>query len=111
MSETLLIPIKIEANLRWMVSHTKSGMLVAVCPPLGLVSQGKDQYDLSQNIQESLQLVMNDLLHTGELPEFLRTHGWRASGLPSTPTKARVPFEVPFQLIQQAQNDPARAAH
>jgi hypothetical protein len=113
MPETLTIPVKIEANLQWVVTQTKSGMLVGVCEPLGLVSQGRDQFDLSQNIQESLQLMLNNLLRSGKLDAFLRTHGWRASAIPQGPTNARVPFDVPFQLIQQQaqQNGPARAAH
>ena len=112
MAEPLPIPIRIEANLQWQVTQTKSGVLVGICPPLGLSSQGHDQFDLSQNIQEALQLMMNELLRSGELNSFLRSHGWRASGVPRAPTNARVPFDVPFQLIQQAQqNGPARAAH
>jgi len=111
MPERLPIPIKIEVNLAWNVTRTRSGMLVGSCEPLGLVSEGKDEFDLSQNIQESLQLVMNELLRSGELDGFLRSHGWRASALPVGPTKARVPFEVPFQLIRQAQSDSARAAN
>lgn len=112
MAEPLPIPIRIEANLQWMVTQTRSGTWVGVCPPLGLSSEGSDQFDLSQNIQEALQLMMNELLRSGELDTFLRSHGWRASGVPRVPTNARIPFEVPFQLVQQqAQNGPARAAH
>jgi predicted RNase H-like HicB family nuclease len=112
MAETLPKPIRIEANIAWMVTHAAdSGLLVGVCEALGLVSQGVDEYELSQNIQESLQLVMNDLLRSGELDGFLRSHGWSASALPVRPTNARVPFDVPFQLVAQAQDDPARAAH
>ena len=112
MANDLPIPIKIHANLTWIVTRSDTGLLVAACEPLGLVSQGTDEYELAQNIQESLQLVMNNLLHSGELDGFLRSHGWRASALPARPTDARVPFDVPFQLIaQQAQNGPARAGH
>lgn len=113
MSEQLPIPIRIDARLQWMVTKTRSGMLVGVCDPLGLVIQGTDEYDLSQNIQESLQLMMNDLLRSGELHGFLRSRGWQALGIPRQPTSARVPFEVPFELIQQQaqQNGPTRAAH
>jgi len=113
MPESLPIPIRIDANLQWLVTQTKSGMFVGVCEPLGLVSQGSDQFDLSQNIQESIQLMLNQLLRSGELDRFLRTHGWRASAIPTGPTDARVPFDVPFQLIrrQAQQNGPPRAAH
>ncbi|HEV2268994.1 MAG TPA: hypothetical protein VGR92_06015 [Steroidobacteraceae bacterium] len=114
MADPVPIPIRIEVNLQWQVTTTGSGMLVGICPPLGLSTQGQDQFDLSQNIQEALQLMMNELLRSGELDSFLRGHGWRASGVPRQPTNARVPFDVPFQLVQQQQeqrNGPARAAH
>ena len=107
-----MFPIKIKAKLQWVVTRTPSGALVGVCAPLGLASQGKDQLDLWLNIQESLQLVLNDLLRNGELDEFLRVRGWRVmTSLPSKASVGPVPFDVPFELISQAQHDSARAAH
>ena len=42
MPEKLPIPIRIEANLQWMVTQTRSGMFVGVCEPLGLTRADVD---------------------------------------------------------------------
>jgi predicted RNase H-like HicB family nuclease len=96
--------IKIDTKLQWLVSKTPSGAYVAVCPPLGIASQGTDQVDLWLNIQESIQLVLNDLLVNGELHSFLRDKGWKAVPVPRRRGDSPYPFEVPMELVMQRQS-------
>lgn len=105
--------IKIETKLLWMVAQQPSGALVAECEALGLVSEGSNRLDLWQNINESIQLVMNNLLRCGELDDFLRSHGWKSVPVPGDATDGPVPFEVPIELVhqEQARRDSARAAY
>jgi hypothetical protein len=106
-----MLIIKVETQLQWKVQQTKSGSFVAVCEPLGLASEGVDQLDLWMNIQESINLVLNDLLKNGELGTFLQSKGWKSTTLPRQHT-GPYPFEVPIELVmQQAQRGTARAAH
>jgi predicted RNase H-like HicB family nuclease len=106
-----MIVIKVETQLQWQVRRTRSGSFVAVCEPLGLASEGTDQLDLWMNIQESINLVLNDLFKNGELQTFLQSKGWKTTSLPREHASGPYPFEVPIELImQQAQRGPARAA-
>lgn len=107
--------IKIETRLQWMVTETANGRYVAFCDPIGLTTEGNDQVDLWMNIQESIQLLLNDLLKNGELEGFLRDRGWRSTLSDREQHDGRfpVPFEVPFELIAAQQNhrDKAPAPH
>jgi predicted RNase H-like HicB family nuclease len=104
--------IKIDTSLQWLVTKTPSGSFVAICHPLGLASEGTDQVDLWMNIQESIQLVLNDLLKNGELDAFLREKGWKAMPVLTRNSRGPYPFEVPIELVmqKQARRGPARAA-
>lgn len=105
--------VKIEANIEWQVTKTPGGTLVAVCDSLGLTSEGADDLDLWLNINESMQLVLNNLLQCGELNQFLHARGWRAKTEIRSHGDSRIPFDVPFELIKQQQNrrDSARTPH
>jgi len=73
--------------------------------------QGSSLDDLYVNISEAVQLVMNDLLRSGELDQFLRDHGWTAMPLVQGQPVGVTPvtFDVPIELVIQAQRDSARA--
>jgi len=105
------ISIQVNGRVQWAVSRSPEGEFVALCAPLGLAMQGSSLDDLYANISEAVQLVMNDLLRAGELDQFLRDHGWTA--MPFAPNQvigvAPVAFDVPIELVIQAQRDSARA--
>lgn len=106
------IAFKVQANLQWQVRQTKTGAFVGTCEPLGLATEGVDPLELYLNANESVQLVMNDLLKTGQLDSFLRERGWRVISRPQGTVTGPVPFEVPMELVaQQAQRDPSRSAY
>lgn len=73
-----------EANRHW----------IAECPSLKLVVEGDSWQDLMASIDETLDLMLKDLLQTGELDQFLRAHGWQLmQRIPGSRTRFR--FDIP----------------
>jgi predicted RNase H-like HicB family nuclease len=103
------IAIQVHGKIQWTVSQTQTGGFLAVCEPLGLAMEGDSLDDLYRNLSEAIQLVMNDLLRSGELDQFLRARGWHATPTQNVPTTGPVAFNVPVELLIQAQRDSARA--
>lgn len=102
--------IRVNAKVQWLVSRSSEGNFVAMCEPLGIAMEGSSLDDLYANISEAIQLVMNDLLRSGELDEFLREKGWTAVPIPrGARGDGPIPFEVPIELVMQAARDSARA--
>ena len=105
-----VVTIQIQGQIQWSVSQSAEGRYVAVCEPMGIAMEGATLDDLVANINESIQLVMNDLLRSGELDDFLRAQGWRtAATVKRSHTGGPVSFDVPIHLVMQAQRDSARA--
>ncbi len=72
---------------------------VAVCDPLALTVQGETWRALMESISDTLDLIFKDLLESGELDRFLKTHGWKRGEIPPKPAKVR--FDVPFVVNKQ----------
>jgi predicted RNase H-like HicB family nuclease len=103
-----IIKIELNAQLQWQIGRSASDHWIGVCRPLGLTMEGDSLDDLFQNINQSIQLLMVDLLETGELDEFLRSRGWRA--LPANPhQQGPVEFDVPYNLLVNTARDSARS--
>jgi len=101
----------IQGKVQWNVSEQESGRFVAVCEPLGVALEGNDMNDLHACIREAIQLVMTDLLNSGQLESFLLARGWRPSHALPNPGQEPVFFEPPIELlIQRSARDRARAA-
>ena len=93
------ITIEVESTLHWTAVHTESGVWVAECEALGLTMEGDSLDDLHGVIGEACGTLFADLIEDDELDEFLRSRGWRASGLPDAPAGQEVEFEVPWRLV------------
>ena len=99
--------IHVEAKIQWNVAQTPSGDWIAYCQPLNLTMSGFSLDDLYVNIRDALQLLMEDLLESGELDKFLYQRGWRRVGDESRNADAK--FDVPFELLVKSNGDSARA--
>jgi hypothetical protein len=63
--------------------------------------------ELYASINDSFQLLLRDLMESGELDAFLRNHGWRLGSQLIRP-QGEVEFDVPFELLVRAGRDSAR---
>jgi predicted RNase H-like HicB family nuclease len=88
--------VHIQTNLPWGVFKAQGGNWIAVCEPLGLSVQSETWSELMEDIGETLNAMLQDLLSSNELEKFLRDHGWEAAGpIPRHPD-GPVRFDVPF---------------
>lgn len=94
-----VIQIEVKGQVQWNVVQSTAGNWIGVCDPLKMTMEGETLDELQQNIRQSLQLLMEDLMNTGELEAFLREHGWRA--IPGPQQHGSVEFQVPYQLVRR----------
>jgi hypothetical protein len=85
--------------VQWQVNRCSSGQWIGLCEPLGLTAEGKSLKDLGQNIERSIQRLMEDLTSTGEIDSFLSARGWR--GMPAARRRQQDPtrYQMPIQLV------------
>lgn len=72
--------LAIEAKVTWAVRRARGSNWIAVCDPLGLTLQSETYATLVEDIAETLDGIMNDLLATHDLDRFLRDQGWHLVG-------------------------------
>ena len=90
--------VKIESTVKWKCFRAKGGNWVAVCDPLGLTIQSETWATLMDDIANTLNSMLKDLLKSHELERFLRDRGWQPIGkIPQRP--ANVWFDVPFTTM------------
>lgn len=56
----------------WVISRARGGNWIAVCDPLGLTLQSETYANLMEDIDQTLDAIMNDLLATRKLRENVR---------------------------------------
>lgn len=105
-----VIRIEVTTHVQWQVERGPSRHYVATCPALGLVMEDPTFEGLEASIEESVQLLMRDLLESNELESFLRQRGWRAMPQPPVHDGPNdVQFDVPYELLVRASRDSARS--
>ena len=94
-----LVTVTLQAQIQW---HAKpsdtSKRWIGICEPMNLAMEADSLDELHSVINETLNLVLTDLLRENELETYLRERGWRAVNMPANP-KQDVDFEVPWELI------------
>jgi hypothetical protein len=83
--------------VQWHVNVSSLGQWIGVCEPLGLTEEGKSLDDLRQNIERSIQRLMEHLTSTGEFDSFLIERGWRATV--GTRQQDPAKYEMLIQLV------------
>ena len=86
---------------------------MAVCDPLGLTVEGHTHAEMREYIDEALNLVLTNMVKTGEIEKFLRDRGWQAMNMPTPDriSKERLKFDIPIELRRGNNNGSARTAH
>lgn len=102
-----IVRVEVNGQVQWEVARTASGVWLGVCRPLGLTMQGESLDELLASINDSVQLLLRDLLESGELDAFLKHRGWRL--VPGVQQEGQVEFDVPIALLVRADRDSARA--
>ena len=93
--------VHIEANVPWMWRKGSGGNYVAVCDPLKITLQATTYSELMEDIANSLDALLKDLLESHELERFMQDQGWRAAEpIPARPMDMR--FDVPFSVVPVA---------
>ena len=76
------------------------------------ISTEADSLDeLHSVIDETMQLLLVDLLRDNELDRFLMARGWKALNIPTRGDQKDVEFNVPWQLIAEGSRDSKRSDH
>ena len=88
-----------DGPVQWHVNLSSSGEWIGVCEPLGLTEEGKSLDDLHQNIQRSIQRLMEHLTSTGEFDSFPRERGWRGMLAVGKPQHGPAQYQMPIQLV------------
>ena len=102
--------VRIQASIPWHYTQCDSGRWIAVCDPLGLTVQSERYSEMTEDINDTLDLLFQDLLTDQALDEFLSAKGWtRGSGPLPEPEDAQ--FDVPFELIASRNDGPAEHLH
>ena len=96
MGTTKVVEINIAAQLQWNCFRAKGGHWVGVCDPLKLTVQADTWAELMEDIGQTLDLMLKDLLKSNELERFLRDHGWKMVGGAPSVAGRDVRFDVPF---------------
>lgn len=87
--------IKIEGSVGWKCFRATGGNWVGICEPLGLTLQSETWGTLMDDIDQTLNAILLDLLKSQELEHFLHARGWRPMGrIPERPDDIR--FDLPF---------------
>jgi hypothetical protein len=94
--------VKLEATVQWMTRQsTTSTRWIGVCEPMRLSMEAESLDELHGVINETMQLLLTDLLRDNELDAFLRDQGWTAQNLPESASEDDVRFDVPWEMITQ----------
>lgn len=94
-----IVIVQTDGPVQWQVNLSSSGQWVGVCEPLGLTAEGKSLENLRQNIERSIQRLMEDLASTGEFDSFLTERGWRGMLAAGKRQQDPAQYRMPIQLI------------
>ena len=104
-----MVRVRIDANVPWNVLQAKGGNWVGVCEPLKLTVQAETWADLMEDMGQTLDALLKDLLSSNELDRFLRDRGWTLIGaIPQRQDDVR--FDVPF-FPAMVGDGPSRELH
>ncbi len=107
-----IINIEGKAEIQWLAQRSGSGRWIGVCEAMNLSTEAESLDELHSVINETIQLVLLDLLRDNELDKFLKDHGWRTTHMPMNKIdQADIEFNVPWQLIAKGNRDSQRRSH
>jgi len=94
-----IVIVETNGPVEWQVNLSSPRQWIGVCEPLGLTAEGDSLDDLRQNIERSIQRLMEHLNSTGEFDSFLRERGWRGMPAAGKPQQDPAQYRMPIQLV------------
>lgn len=104
--------VRIEGNVPWMWRKGSGGNYVAVCEPLKITLQARSYSELMEDISNSLDALLKELMESHDFDRFMRDQGWNlVAPIPARPKGMR--FDVPFSImpIAAGTNGSQRSIH
>ena len=74
--------VHVQGKLLWKWGRGRSGRYVAVCDAIGQTVEAERFEELLETMHEALDSTFCELMSSGDLPEFLHSHGWTTAELP-----------------------------
>lgn len=101
--------ITVQGQIQWKATQVSSDRWLGVCDAMNLSMEGDTLDELYSLIDESIALVLTELLSENQLETYLSERGWHAT-IPDIDDEENVEFDVPWQLIAEgAKSDQKRA--
>jgi hypothetical protein len=105
-----IIAVQMSGRIQWVAKQSPlSRRWVGICEPMNLTTEADSLDELFSVIDETMQLVLRDLLEDNELNGYLRDMGWTAA-IPAGPAPHDAEFDVPWVLVAEKNRDPERRA-
>jgi predicted RNase H-like HicB family nuclease len=70
--------VTLDVNLRAFSRKEKKNLWVAVCPRIGVASQGRTESDARKSLQDAVELWFESCLERGVLDQAMRESGFRS---------------------------------
>ncbi len=108
----MIVNIDPQAQLEWRTFRSStSDRWIATCESMNLTTEAATLDELHSLIDETIQLVLMDLLLDDELPQYLDELGWRDGNIPTPEPGEDVKFSVPWHMVTEGALGPERRAH
>lgn len=101
--------VHIEGTVEWSVQLADGGNYVGICDPLGITLQTPTWASMMEEIGAAQNLLFKELCAGAELEDFLRSHGWKATGELDVGSDFDLPY-IPH-LVMADQHGSAQTAH
>ena len=107
---TKTVTIEVTSKLEWRaVRSATSSRWIGICDAMNLSIEADSLDELASVIDETLNLVLIDLLSDNMLDQYLRKHGWSARHVPANANED-VRFDLPWHLAAEFGSDSTRRA-
>lgn len=90
--------VRVKSDVEWAIVEGTSRYWIGICEPLKLTVQSDTYAHLMEDIGLAMDALLKDLFETGELDQFLLSHGWTLQG----PHENADHFDVPFHTTRKS---------
>ena len=107
----MAVTIIVQGQIQWRAARSPSQRWVGICDAMNLAMEANSLDELHSLINETMHLLLTDLLRDNELERYLTERGWRARGMRTSQKVRDVEFDVPWELIAEGARGSERRAN